>query len=593
MNGTNGSAVAWRDSIVVVAIVAIIGAVYWPVAHADFVWDDRIFIHDAAWLRQGDEWLRLIFQPLLDSKNYFRPLGLALFVAETRLFGTSASAIHLVSLAIHLVNVILIGALARRLIAVFAPDNVGHISVYMAMLIYGLHPLLVEPVVWISCQFELATILLILLALLLNLSIRNVAYRALAVSGCFFLAACIKEAAIVLPVLLVMTDWLRLESKAGRPGYRRFIEQVPVYAALVAAGLVYLALRYWGLGYFVHSSTAEPWNLATRLQLVAYTFLVYLKMIVWPMHGLGPLHVEETSHFKHVSFATVAMVCLALVVVAFGVREFWKKRPLGGLIAGLTIAIAPVLRILPVDFDDSVYHDRFAMTSIAMACSFLPATLVELTRRIALPKRSAAIAMTVTIFWLALAVLNIRVTIPLWSDEVLLWQWALRDDPESTYAQVNLLSLYIDRGDLVRARPLAASLAKTERDSANAMLNLAQLAVIDNDAAGATQALDAVEKAMQKQEPLPRQVVGYISLKGDVRKLEGDLPGAEAAYRDAMALDPSIPTPYLSLALILAMQGRPDEARNAAKAGIALLAPDDQLRRRQELARILANPDRP
>jgi hypothetical protein len=591
MNSTNEGVTAWQDSLAVLVIVAIIGAVYWPVAHADFVWDDRIFIHDAAWLRQGDEWIHLIFRPVLESDNYFRPLGLALFVAEARLFGASAPAIHLVSLAIHLVNVILVGALSRKLIAVFAPNAFGRTGPYMAMLIFGLHPLLVEPVVWISCQFELVTMLLILLALLLNLSIRNAFLRALMIGTCFFLAACIKEAAIVLPVLLVMTDWLCLEPHAGRPGYRRFFAQAPVYAAIVAAGLAYLALRYWGLGYLLAGSAAENWNLASRLQLVAYTFVVYLKMILWPMHGLGPLHVEDTSRFKHLSFESAGAICLALAFVAYGMREFWKKRPLGGLIAGLTIAIAPVLRILPVDFDDSVYHDRFAMTSIAMACAFLPATLVDLSRRIVLPKRSAPIAMSMTIFWLALAVLNIRVTIPLWSDEVLLWQWALRDNPESTYAQNNLLSRYIDRGDLARARPLAASLAKTERDSTNAMLNLAQLAVRDNDAAGAKQALDAVERAMQTQAPLRQQVVGFIALKGDVQKLEGDLPGAEAAYRDAAALDPTIPTPHLSLAVVLALQGKRDDARVAAEAGIALMAPDDQLRRRKELARILAKPD--
>jgi Flp pilus assembly protein TadD len=123
------------------------------------------------------------------------------------------------------------------------------------------------------------------------------------------------------------------------------------------------------------------------------------------------------------------------------------------------------------------------------------------------------------------------------------------------------------------------------------MLNLAQLAVMDNDATSARQALDAVEKAMQVQPPLRRQVVGFISLKGDVEKLEGDLPAAEAAYRDAMTLDPSIPTPHLSLAVVLAMQGKPEEARAAAEAGIALLAPDDQSRRRQQLASILEKPD--
>lgn len=56
----------------------------------------------------------------------------------------------------------------------------------LVMLLYGLHPALIEPVTWIDCQFDMAATLFMLLGLLVNTCIKHRLSRAIAISSCFF-----------------------------------------------------------------------------------------------------------------------------------------------------------------------------------------------------------------------------------------------------------------------------------------------------------------------------------------------------------------------------------------------------------------------
>ncbi|MDE1886465.1 MAG: hypothetical protein KGH92_11240, partial [Xanthomonadaceae bacterium] len=120
------------------AVLAATAFVYWPVYHAGFVWVDKICFYDNAWLRQGDAWTHLVFRNFYDWVNYFRPLVIALFVAEVRIFDVAPGPMHLVSLALHLANTLLVGLLARTLRDTRTETPTARALTILAMLIYGL-----------------------------------------------------------------------------------------------------------------------------------------------------------------------------------------------------------------------------------------------------------------------------------------------------------------------------------------------------------------------------------------------------------------------------------------------------------------------
>src|SRR5487761_2750661 len=99
------------------AVLAATAIAYWPIHAAGLVWDDKFYLHDRAWLRQGRDWLQIVFHGFPDWGAYFRPLGVALFTAEIRLFDTAPMPMHMTSLVLHLLNTLLVGLVARKFFA--------------------------------------------------------------------------------------------------------------------------------------------------------------------------------------------------------------------------------------------------------------------------------------------------------------------------------------------------------------------------------------------------------------------------------------------------------------------------------------------
>ena len=570
--------------VVVFGVLCLVAFVYWPSTHGVFIWDDTSSIHDAGWLR-GDIWKEAVFRGFNGWINYFRPLIVLLFVFETRAFDVMPGPMHAVSVAIHLSDTLLVGLLAWRI--AIRRNVAWHpvLLIVLPMMFYGLHPALIEPVDWVGCQFELAVVFFILLALLANVSIESVPRRALAVGLCFLLAAGFKEAAAALPPLLVLFD-LALAGETNWPALWRVTwrRQHFVYAAVLAAGIAYLAVRIWGLGYAVMPSGTESLLSFTRLQRVSLTYLSYWKLIIWPMTSIGLIHGVDEKQFAVVTLRSLGTDVAAALLALGGLYAFGKRWLIGFAILGTSVALLPVLNIIPIGFNEGLYHDRYATTAIAIASALLPSLFAPLIAR------SHAVRVTaplVALVWFGFAIADIRVTVPLWNDELALWQWAARQEPDAVTPKEHLLSTYIGRNDHARGRELADWLVANHPECVNCMLNAANLAVADHDPARAALALGKV-KDRNLLAYNKGMLEGYVFANGELSELQGDLSGAEEAYRDAITLDPASPVARFSLALLLVKTGRAGEGKATADAALSLFAPDERELRRVQLAQALA-----
>lgn len=575
---------------IVLLVLALIIVVYWPLHRAGFIWDDKIAFQDAAWLRSGNAWWKYLLSGMSGWTNYFRPLGVAFFTLQVRLFDVAPMPMHLVSLALHLANTSLVGLLAWRLTAQIESPTRHRLALAASMLFYGLHPALVEPVVWISCQYDLLVTFFTLLALIANAMLRSAVIRASAVMVCFFLAACAKESAIALPVLILLFDLASLEGKhAGRFARARaaWRRQWRVYLGLLLAGLAYLVARHFALGYFVKPIAPEALFTFARLQQVCYTYLAYWRIGLAPMIDGGPLHVVDVRAFANVTGTSIATDLAALATLALGMVLARRRHCLGYLILAYSAALLAVLHIVPVAFVESAYHERYAMLALAVACAWLPRVARDVACLPACTRLLRTLAGVVAVAWLAMAVGSIRVTIPLWSDELRLWQWALSQDPNSIIARDHLLSEYIRRDARKQARALADALLTQKVDCPNCLLNIAFLACADDDLARATLALDRLgqSRSLAVDTALFQ---GYVLATGQLRELRGDAKGAEEAYRDAIRLAPLDPQAHMNLALLLAHTGRAAQARQAFAITLPLFAPDRRDERRNAFERAMA-----
>ena len=579
--------------LVPIAIVALCGLVYWPVHMADFVWDDQVCMHDAAWLRNGEIWKHFVSTGFCGWKNYFRPFTVAMFAAELRIFDVDPRAMHLVSLGLHLANTILVGLLAKVLAGNKGNPIKSNALAGVAMAFYGLHPALIEPVVWISCLADLILTFLVLLGLLANAGINRPAPRAIGVCACFFLAACTKEAAITFPVLVLLFDWISLDRAPIQEGIPRQLRTIlrrqwPVYAAMLGAGIAYLALRYEALGYLLKNlDESAPLSLLGRSQRVADTLLTYWRIFVWPMTDLAPTHLVDSTQF--IAFSTTHLLAdlIAGVILLAGIYGTYKRNPFGYAICAVNITLFPVLHILSAHFDASLYHERYLMLGLALALSLLP-RMISVIELPAATSRTVGIGGAVLgLLWLSVAVMNIRVTVPLWSNNIRLWQWDLAKNPQSPMAKTNLLALYIDHNDHVHAHELADRLLAEERVCVLCLINVAALADQEEDVVRARKALELARIAMGARTET-YVLRSFLLARGKMHELEHELEQAADDYHDAMDLDPLDPKAHMVFALFLASQGKVEAARAALDQALALWPPDVREGHRREFERTLA-----
>jgi hypothetical protein len=128
----------WMGAIAIVAITAI---AYIPSMQGGFIWDDddyvvnRTVVHDPGGL--DDIW----FQPRATPQYY--PMVFTTFWIEHRLWGLHPTGYHIVNVALHILNSLLLWLILRRL-------GFGDAVSWAAAAIFAVHPVHVESVAWIT-----------------------------------------------------------------------------------------------------------------------------------------------------------------------------------------------------------------------------------------------------------------------------------------------------------------------------------------------------------------------------------------------------------------------------------------------------------
>ena len=517
------------SAVALMLLVALL-ALYWPVMRADFAWDELLDSLTRISARSTDPWRTLLIGQTNGFATYFRPLVMALFTLELHVFAYQPGPMHAVSLAMHALNVVLVGLLAMRLSGVIL-HHASWVAV-LPMLIYAVHPLLIEPVSWIGCQYDLAMTTFTLLALLANITLQKRWLRICAVSVCFFLAACCKESAASFPLILLALDWL-LIGGAGEKGAMARLRQLigthaPVYGGVLLAGGAYLALRHHYLGHLVQATQGRTLGALGRAQEVSYLLVHYLRMLLWPMTGLNPIHPVEVDQFRSLTMDSMATDIGALLVIGAAVGLTLRRQVVGITLLVVMFSLLPVLHIVPVKFDASLYHERYAMTALALACCLLP-VVFALTAPWLRPRPLLRMTAFGTLaLWLFASIANVRATVPLWSSDVMRWQWAYLDYPDSTQAQESLLSAYIDHQNYGAAHGMVDELLTHKSPCLICVVHAADEALTTNQSALAGLLLDQLDSSGLSRN---REVAeSYLALRKSIATDQGDSLALRASF---------------------------------------------------------------
>jgi tetratricopeptide (TPR) repeat protein len=548
---------------------------YLPVIQYQFVWDDTIFLRDMPAYRNSSLWLDSLFRPFILSPNYFRPLAVLTFVGELRLKGLDPGLFHLTNLSLHALNTALVALLALQIIGIRFPTRKStHPSCLVPILVglaYGIHPVLIEGVAFISGRFDLLMTTFLLLALLTDGLDRSCAIpsrssqvkRAFLVGGLFLLAALSKEMAIAFA--LALPFWhLALGTEQSLPDF--FKRNRWVYLAVILAGCVYLSIRLTALKYLIVTEVERSiptGSLFQHLLILCKSLANYMLLIVWPFSSLSPIHFSQLPVPVN---DTVAWLGLFLVVIVLiGLIMLIRTLPkVGWLVLAGTLTLFPVANLVPLELGGGAFiAERFLIFPIVF---FILATgrLIEPLwydgyRWIWIPAGA----------WLLVCVATIQLTLPHWRDNLSLWTWGVERAPRSDIPLTNLSLEYTTLGQYQRGVAVAQQAIELNTDNPNAWDNLG-LALFN--LGKYTDAQSAFDKAVSLQ---PQNALYWNNLAGSLREQDQLADAAKILIEQSLRLDPNLPAAHLNLGIVYLKADRPDLAAQALQNAIRLLPPSD------------------
>ena len=397
-----------------------------------FAWDDRIHLLDNPHLNPPS-WAGVRALWAAPFEDLYSPVVYTVWAALSALAGGGDRALpawpfHALCLVLHAVNTLLVFLIARRIVREPRAAAAG-------AALFALHPLQVEPVVWVSglkdvlCgTFALGA----LLALARDEEGTPPRWSVFAAATALYLLALFtKPAAVALPVVALALERLAL----GRP-WRRALTTSGIWVAL-ALPMAWVTSRAQPI---TAQGFESPWLGRPVLALDAIGF--YLGKLVWPTglsidHGRMPLTVLASPG----TFLTVAFALAVLGLCAWGAR----RQPLVGAAAVMFVGpLLPVLGFVPFVFQYiSTVADRYAYLALLGPALGLAAWLHQ--RR---PGRNAQVAVGAALLALAaVSVLQTRV----WADPISLFGHAIARNPDSYIGHQNLSYELLQAGQLPRA----------------------------------------------------------------------------------------------------------------------------------------------
>ncbi len=514
----------WMCALVVGATLLA----YFPAFQGGFIWDDAGHVTRPD--LQSLQGLERIWCELGATQQYYPFLHTAFWV-EHLLWGDWAPGYHILNVLLHATAACLLGIALRRLAVRGA---------WLAALLFGLHPVGVESVAWISEQKNTLSTVLYFSAALAYLRFdekRKGGPYALA-TGLFTIALLTKTVTATLPAALLVVFWW----KRGRLSWRRdVVPLAPWFALAGAAGW----LTAWFERTRIGAQGADfSLTLAQRGLLAGRVIWFYLGKLVWPA-DLVFIYPRWTVDPAQAWQWLFPLAVLALLV------GLWLGRR-RGVIAGLLFFVGtlfPALGFINVfPFLFSFVADHFQYLAGAGILVLGSAGLESLRPRLPVAGGRVLAALGLA----ALGILTWHQS-TMYRDVFTLYETTLAKNPACWLAHNNLAEALANSGRTPEAIPHLEQALRLRPGFPEAENNLGD----DLRQLGRPQeALPHLERALRLQ---PTFAEAHNNL-GAALMMTGRSVEGIAEFNEALRLKPGYAVARLNLGLARANAGQPDQA---------------------------------
>jgi tetratricopeptide (TPR) repeat protein len=592
-----------------VALVTLL--VYLPAVTNDFVnWDDPVNIVNNVHIRSLDlAFFKWAFTET--SLSYWQPLNWLTHAIDYSVWKLNPAGHHLTNILLHAITTFIVVQLVIRLIRF--PSRVSGMMPFLDRgavlvaggvtgLLFGLHPLNVESVAWVTGRPGMLCTLFYLLSVFNYLGHAAVAGqnepspfamdRQYILSLVFFVfSLASKPTAITLPVVLLLLDWYLTGTKLSLQRIRNVMfRTLPYFLLAVAISIV----AVFSEKIYRPAEELMIVSLPDRLLVVAKALSLYLFKIAAPV-DLIPYY-EYPGEILFLTWEYLIPVFVVCGVTAICILLFRKQKILLVVWIYFIVTLLPVLGLVNVR---AVYiADRYIYLSIIGPLLLLGMCAARLWQQYgSCPRNRWLMVFPATAVLLAMTFMTVK-QVAVWKSSMNLWNHLIAIKPSSyPVAYQNRGVLFVATGEYDRAiedSTQAIALApdyhdayhnrgnayagKGEYDRAIADYKKA-ISLRPDDAVlysslGLAYAgmgkLDLAVEAYGKSVALKRDYMEAYNNRGLAYAAMGELALAINDFNKADELKPGEASVYINRGLAFAGQGRDEQAELEYTAALKL-----------------------
>ena len=566
-----------------VLLVALTIFAYAPVRQLDFITlDDPVYVSQNPLVLGGLKWSSLKWAMTTNHDSNWFPLTWISLMIDAQFYGAHAGGYHLTNLLLHLGNTLLVFAVLYLISGGLGPSA-------LTAGLFGLHPLHVESVAWVTERKDVLSGFFFLLALGAYAAYvrRPGVARYTAVILLFALGLMSKPMLVTFPFVLLLLDFwpLRRVGPVGSESFWKVLaEKIPFFALTMVSSIVtFIVQRQGGT---VSDLQVIPFELRLENSVIAY--VAYIWKMVWPARLAILYPFSRSLPAGSVIGSILLLGGISLVAVLLRRRHPY-------LIVGWLWylgMLVPVIGLVQVGYQ--AMADRYSYLPLIGLFIIVSWGVAELLAGWSY----GAIAFGAVAVILALGcAATARAQVGYWSNSLTLWQHALDVTTDNSHAHNNLGMALAQRGRGEEAIAQYEEALRIDPQDSEAHNNLGNalfrrgsygeagqhyseavrirpnMAEAHNGFGAALAAQGRLEEASQQYGEALRlnpNDADFHTNRGLVLQRMGNYSAAIEEFSEAIRLLPSSAEAHYGMGLALVSGGKPDEAREQFHAALEI-----------------------
>lgn len=537
-----------RSSFILGIVLLVTAVCYFPTLHNDFVlWDDDVHLLDNTSIRLLDsEHLQEMFTQKVNA--LYLPLTSLSFALEYYFAGYNPFIYHLDNLLLHLLVCCLVFFLALRL-------GLSYTRAAVASLIFGIHPMRVESVAWVTERKDVLYAFFYLGAVWVYLRyLQSITTRTkgpvhpprdlliwVALLGVLSILA--KPMALSLPLILLLFDYFY-----GRKIEKHLlIEKIPLF--LLIGGITLIS--------YVSTARIPIQDIGQSLLIWIWTFVFYIRQFLFPIFLVPVYDIPKPISFLNPEYGFSAIVFILLWI--FWAR-LWRCRTLNNWRGWFNFAFLfyflSIFFLLRFDSEDkNIVADRF-MYLPGLGFCYLLGYIFEKVWSLQ-KRRFAIILMSIFAFGLFfISGLKTYQQSLTWKNSLALWQHELKFFPNNYVGLGSLATALQNQEEYKIAKVVYKKLADMEDDGFEPDWSRPEYR-------GSIQKINDIISLYERSIQARKDSIDNHYNLGKFYQDIGKYKEAVECYKNVISVDPLYKDAYFNLGNIFVQLGNSQEAIRA------------------------------